>query len=81
MRNRNRNRRLGTRLVSTLIALAVAISGLALLTASPASASPNSMRFSDGTSKKTFGANAVIYIDGSLEYDDGCRGEGIPDFA
>jgi alpha-tubulin suppressor-like RCC1 family protein len=70
-----------TRAVSTLIAVLLTISGLGLLAASPASASPNSMRFADGTSKKTFGANAVIYIDGSLEYDDGCAGGGIPDFA
>src|SRR5918997_780003 len=79
MRIRTHNR--AVRLVSTLIALALAISGLGLLAASPASASPNSMRFADGTSQKTFGANAVIYIDGSLEYDDGCAGGGIPDFA
>ncbi|HZG93254.1 MAG TPA: hypothetical protein VEZ46_00940 [Mycobacteriales bacterium] len=49
----------------------------------PAHAAGNSLYFRDGSDHKTFGANAAIYIDGNITFDDQCWGgsrKGIDDF-
>jgi hypothetical protein len=68
------------RLLTGLIAAAIVAPTAIALSPQPAAAAENFMMFRDGSTQKTFGPNGMILIDGTLEYDDDCRGGGIKDF-
>ncbi len=71
--------RLRRRLLA-LLALSLALSVPAMSGPPAAQAATNTIDFGGGRDWVAAGPNAVIKIDGSLEYDDDCFGGGVKDF-
>ncbi|MDD1709727.1 MAG: hypothetical protein LUQ37_02320, partial [Methanoregulaceae archaeon] len=63
-----------------MASIAIVATTAGLLTAPSAFAGGNVMSFSDGSDHKSFGANGVVTIDGSITFDDGCGTGGVDDF-
>lgn len=73
-----RQRRRGRAVLAAIALVATVVPAVGLALASPASAAfSTTMTFSNGRDDITVGPNSGVYIDGTLDYDDACTGEGV----
>ena len=76
-------RRRVTRLIGGTVTTVMIAGLLAVLPASPANAAGNSLYFPNGSDHVDVGANAALFIDGTITFDAACTyggGKGIDDF-